>query len=161
VPSVFEGRAALKKANVGAARLYGFDARADYQPFSSIGLFGSASFVRGEDTYTDTPLPLISPLNGRLGITSNFGGYLSLEFAATMFTEQNRVAPGELKTPGYTYFDFYANLKSLAWWDVHSSFYFGVENMTNKSYRNHLATNRGFITAEPGRNFSFKWQVEI
>jgi len=161
VPSTFEGRAALKKANVGAARLYGFDARAVYQPLAGIGVYGSASFVRGEDTYTETPLPLISPLNGRLGITSNFGGYLSLEFSATMFAEQNRVASGELKTPGYTYFDFYANLKSLAWWDVHSSFYFGVENMTNKSFRNHLATNRGFITAEPGRNFSFKWQVEI
>ncbi len=161
VPSTFEGRPALKKANVGSAHLYGFDARADFQPFSGVGLYGSASFVRGEDTYTDKPLPLISPLNGRLGVTSNFGRYLSIEFAATMFADQNRVAQGELKTPGYSYFEFYASIKSLAWWNLRSSFYFGIENLTNKSYRNHLATNRGFITAEPGRNFFFKWQVEI
>ena len=161
VPSTFEGRVALKKANVGSARLYGFDARADFQPLAGIGLYGSASFVRGEDTYNDTPLPLISPLNGRLGVSANCGRYLSLEFAATMFTDQNHVAQGELKTPGYAYFDFYANIKSLALWNLQSCFYFGVENLTNKAYRNHLATNRGFITAEPGRNFSFKWQVEI
>jgi outer membrane receptor protein involved in Fe transport len=32
----------------------------------------------------------------------------------------------------------------------------GVENILDKAYRNHLATNRGLIRLEPGRNFFVK-----
>jgi outer membrane receptor protein involved in Fe transport len=32
----------------------------------------------------------------------------------------------------------------------------GVDNVFNKSYRNHLATNRGMILVEPGRNVFLK-----
>jgi outer membrane receptor protein involved in Fe transport len=32
----------------------------------------------------------------------------------------------------------------------------GVDNLFNAAYRNHLATNRGIITAEPGRNIFIK-----
>jgi len=29
----------------------------------------------------------------------------------------------------------------------------GIDNITNTSYANHLSTNRGSISVEPGRNF--------
>jgi outer membrane receptor protein involved in Fe transport len=160
-PATFEGRPALKKTNVGQARLYGFDLRSDFQPFSALGFYASAAYVHGEDTFTNTPLPLIPPLNGRLGIQSSIGRYLSLEVAAVLFDDQDRIAQGEFYTPGYKYFNAYASISPITLAGMRSGLYFGIENMLNRSYRNHLATNRGTITAEPGRNFSVLWEIEI
>ncbi|MBN1351217.1 TonB-dependent receptor [candidate division KSB1 bacterium] len=160
-PSTFEGRPALIKANVGEAQLVGFDARIDWEAHSALGVFGTVAYVRGEDLKQASPLPLIPPLNGKIGIIWALVNQVKLSLSATLFTSQNRTAAGELATPGYTILDLFLNTTPMNLGYTANRFVLGVENITNASYRNHLSTNRGTITGEPGRNFSIKWKVEF
>lgn len=159
--STFEDRAALKKTNVGKARLAGFDARVDWGVYKNVSAYGNIAYVRGEDLRQSSALPLIPPLNGKLGVHWNLTRFLDLELSAPMFAKQIRIAEGEWKTPGYTLFDIYLNSKPWATGFFKNRFVLGIENITNKAYRNHLATNRGSILAEPGRNFIAKWKLEF
>jgi len=160
-PTTFEGRPAYEKSNVGSAKLYGFDARLNVQFLQNTNVFANIAFVHGEDTFANMPLPLIAPLNGKVGLRGLLGKYFSYELAATIYNKQNRIANWEIETGGYTYFDFYLSTRPVRMESFSSRFFFGLENLTNKSYRNHLATNRGLITAEPGRNLSVTWVIEM
>jgi outer membrane receptor protein involved in Fe transport len=86
---------------------------------------------------------------------------LSADFSTVFFTEQNKVAPGEIKTPGYVTFNFQLNFVSLIYNDIQTAFSLGIENIIDKNYRNHLSTNRGFIISEPGRNIFIRANVEF
>lgn len=159
--ATYEGRNALKKTNVGQAELYGFDFRADYRFLGSYALHVSGAYVHGQDIYENQPLPLIPPLNGRFSMTGPLTPFFSFECAATLYNEQNRIADWEMKTPGYTYFDFYLTSSSFQLGQVKNRFFISVENIFDTAYRNHLSTNRGEVTVEPGRNFSLCWQLSI
>lgn len=159
-PTTFENRAALIKTNVGQARLIGFDGRVDFRLHSALTSYGTMGWVRGEDTQTDTPLPLIPPLNGRLGLNWRTR-YATVDFATIMFATQDEIATGEIRTPGYTTFDLFVISQPLRLGVLVNRLVFGIENLTNHSYRNHLATNRGLVVAEPGRNFILRWSSEF
>lgn len=142
-----------QKANVGKARLYGFDLGMEYKIIDKVTGFASASFVRGEDSETKGNLPQIPPLNGRIGIKSSLIDFVLLEFTSTLFAEQNKIAAGERATPGYVLFDFYISSAPIDFNVMKIKISAGVENIFDKQYRNHLSTNRGQILSEPGRNF--------
>ncbi len=142
-----------QKANVGKARLFGFDLGLEYNVMNRLICFASVSFVRGEDTDNETDLPQIPPFNGRIGIKSVLLKYFSFEFASTIFGEQNKVAFGERTTPGYVLFDVYLSSMMFDLDFATVKLFAGVENIFNKDFRNHLSTNRGQILSEPGRNF--------
>ncbi len=142
-----------QKANIGKARLYGFDLGLEYNVLNRLTCFASTSFVRGEDTETKTYLPQVPPLNGRIGVKASLLDYASFEFAATFFAEQNKTAFGEKATPGYVLFDLYLSSALIDFNVIKVKLLAGVENLLDKEYRNHLSTNRGKILSEPGRNF--------
>jgi len=142
-----------QKANVGKARLYGFDFGMEFNFINKFILYASASFVRGEDIESNTDLPQIPPLNGRIGLKTSMLKYVSVELASTIFSEQSKVAVGEKATPGYVLFDIYLSSMNFDWNFMSFRLFAGVENIFNKAYRNHLSTNRGIILSEPGRNF--------
>ena len=142
-----------QKANVGKARLYGFDLGLEYNLINNIIFFATASFVRGEDTENKTALPQVPPFNGRVGVKSSSLKYISIEIASTFFTRQNNVSFGEKTTPGYVLFDGYVSSMPINLSIATVKLFAGVENIFNKQYRNHLSTNRGQILSEPGRNF--------
>lgn len=150
-----------QKANVGKARLYGFDMGMEYKIIDKVTGFASASFVRGEDTETKGNLPQIPPLNGRIGIKSSLINFISLEFASTLFAEQNKIAAGEKATPGYVLFDFYISSQPIDFNVMKLKLSAGVENIFDKQYRNHLSTNRGQILSEPGRNFFIRTNIAL
>jgi len=159
-PGMFEGRAALIKTNIGKARLYGFDFGFKYNFLINYSISGILSYVNGDDTENNNYLSQIPPLNGRIVISADPINLFQIGVAANFFADQDKVAPGEIRTPGYVTYD-------LQLFPVPFNFGFnslqissGVDNITNKSYRNHLATNRGLITSEPGRNFFIKIRVE-
>lgn len=160
-PTTYENRAALKKVNVGQARLTGFDGRIDWEFKPSLTLYGTVGYVKGEDIKNNVPLPLIPPLNGRLGLRWKSPFYFNLDFSSNMYATQDRIVTEELRTPGYTTFDVFLNSYPLTTRFMVSRLVFGVENVTNRLYRNHLATNRGLIVAEPGRNFVVRWLVDF
>jgi hemoglobin/transferrin/lactoferrin receptor protein len=150
-----------QKDNVGKARLYGFDLGVEYNLLNKIVLFASASFVRGEDTDNKTDLPQIPPFNGRIGFKTSMLKYVSVEIASTFFAEQNKVAFGETKTPGYVLFDLYLSSMPIDFGFMDFKLFTGVENILDKDYRNHLSTNRGSIRSEPGRNFFIRTTIAL
>jgi len=158
-PTTFEGRHALVNSNIGKAELYGFDFETMYTLSKHLHIFTNFAFVHGQDTYNHVPLPLISPLNGKLGLSGNLFKYFDYEISVSIFAKQDRIAEWEYNTPGYTYIDLYISTISLKILSLESRLYLGVENLSDRAYRNHLSTNRGKVTIEPGRNFNFRWQI--
>lgn len=152
---------ALINANVDKARLYGIDLSFQYNLHQNFVFHGSGSFVRGEDTKNDASLPLIPPMNGRLGLKYNLPHYFGVDVVAIGFTDQNKVADGESETKGFARFDVMVHSSSIHLDFVKLQFFGGIENIGDRAYTNHLATNRGAISVEPGRNFFIKMKLQF
>jgi len=150
---------ALINSNVDNAMLYGFDMSTQYNIFKTLVLFGSVSFVRGMDTKNDKDLPMIPPLNSRTGIRYKYPEWFGAEFSVNMAADQNKITEGETVTKGYSRYDLVAFTEPLKLAFLKLTFTAGVENITDRTYVNHLATNRGFIRFEPGRNVFFRLKV--
>lgn len=152
---------ALINSNVDKSRLYGFDMKMDYKLFENAVLHGMISFVRGQDIKNNDHLPLIPPLNGRLGIKYHIPDFLTIDLTSVIYDEQDKVAEGETKTDGYTLFDLSVYSDSIGFEGGNIKFFGGVENIFDTAYRNHLSTNRGMVDYQPGRNFFVKMQIQF
>jgi len=144
---------ALINANVSKALLYGFDFGMQYNVWDKLVVFASGAYVRGLDTESDTDLPGIPPLSGRLGLRYSLPGIASAEFTTIAASKQDFIAAGETETDGYVCFDLALSSAPLNVGPTQFRIYAGIENLTDRSYTNHLATNRGSISIEPGRNY--------
>ncbi|MCK5739783.1 TonB-dependent receptor [bacterium] len=159
-PSTYEGRQALQKANVGKARLYGFDSRLDWLFQPGMSVYSTIAYVRGEDRTDDSPLPSIPALSGQIGYSWKTRLF-DLNVSAIMFANQDNPAAGEVSTPGYTYFNSYIATRPLKLAAFQNRFVLGIENITDREYRNHLSTNRGLVDSEPGRNVILRWILDF
>jgi hemoglobin/transferrin/lactoferrin receptor protein len=159
---IFDNRPAKIKTNLGKAHLIGFDFDIESELTRNMNLYSVLSYVYGEYTEESaagekrSPLPQIPPLNGRIGLRSTFFEFLTADLSALFFTKQNRISTGEIATPGYATFDLSISTRPYSVGFIHVRLITGVENILDKSYRNHLATNRGFVNIEPGRNIFVK-----
>lgn len=160
-PGTYEGRNALIKVNIGKALLYGFDYSINLRISESFLLKNTLSYVRGINKKNESDLPQIAPLNGTLGLRYFISDLLSAEITAVAFNRQNKVAEGELKTPGYIYYNLYVDFMNVSFSSLSLQISTGIENIFNKGYRNHLSTNRGLIVDEPGRNIYVKANVNF
>lgn len=158
IPGTYENRQALIEANIGKARLYGSDCSVQYNYNSWSSVYFNASYTMGKDNLNDLYLPQIPPLNGVLGLNITRFDY-QLAVSANIFTAQNKIAPGEISTPEYAYFNTFIRSPSFKTGFTDCRILGGVQNLTGKSYRNHLSTNSGFIREEPGRNFYLKLNI--
>lgn len=156
IPGTFEGRQAMIKTNAGKSRFYGFDFSFEYNPYKKIVVYGTTSYVRGKDIENNTNLPLIPPLNGTIGVRTAIGKYANIELSLVYFADQKNIASGELATGGYSYYNIYFQTAPFVIQNIKLNLNAGVENIFNRAYRNHLSTNRGTITEEPGRNVFVK-----
>lgn len=161
MPGSFEGRKALLKTNIGKAELYGGDLRLDVKPMPNCALWARASWVHGADLFSGQPLPQIAPLNGSIGYRNGCLRWLTFDISALLFATQERIASGELRTPGYATCNLYLSSREFHLRGVNTLITLGVENITNRAYRNHLATNRGLVGIEPGRNLLLNWHLEM
>jgi len=150
---------ALINANVDEARLYGVDLSFQYNLYKSFVVHGAGSYVRGENLKNDTSLPLITPANGRIGIRYQLPKYFGVDLVAIGFADQDKIADGETETKGFARFDLRLNSSLIEIDFAKIQFFGGVENIGDRAYTNHLATNRGAISIEPGRNFYIKMKV--
>jgi outer membrane receptor protein involved in Fe transport len=167
--------------NTDQATLAGGELVAEMDATDYLTPFGTLSYVQGRDlTHIDTrrppdvassrrtidqePLPGIPPLEARAGIRFHERGRSpkwAIELALRMVDEQNLVAAslGEVPTPGFTTFDV------RAYWQATKAILLiaGVENITDKFYREHLDPRSGFPGDElfrPGTNFYMGMTVQ-
>ncbi|HUG91406.1 MAG TPA: TonB-dependent receptor, partial [Planctomycetaceae bacterium] len=115
------------------------------------------SIVAGSD---HEPLPLIPPLEARLGLRLHEPCPLprwAVELEARIVDDQDRVARSlfEQQTPGFTVW----NLRS--YWQARENLlvWAGVENFTDKFYREHLDFRSGRGVFRPGVNVYFGSEV--
>ena len=128
----------------------------NYNSWSLIYL--NAAYTIGKDIANNLYLPQIPPLNSGIGFKITQFNY-QLDISAKFFAAQNKIAEGEINTPGYGYFDLFIQLPSFNINFADCRILGGIQNITNKSYINHLSTNRGFVKEEPGRNFYLKLNI--
>jgi hemoglobin/transferrin/lactoferrin receptor protein len=153
VPDVYEGRKALFRANIGSARLYGWELEIERTLTEWSAIEMSIAYVRGEDRYANTDLPQIPPVGGQLavkGIIDTWGSVvISIPWAGT----QGNPGPGESRTPGHAILN--AGFSSIPWrlGGMNLTIRTEVRNLLDRAFWNHLSTLRGVVRAEPGRNF--------
>jgi hemoglobin/transferrin/lactoferrin receptor protein len=150
---------ALISTNLTKALLYGFDFRMDYNFYDHMVLFVSGAYVRGKNTDSGDDLPRIPPLNGRLGFRYTYPKLGSAEISVTGAAKQDKIAEGERITDGYSYLDMALHTRKFNYGSAALQFFTGIDNVTNESYTNHLSTNRGSVSIEPGRNFFIRISV--
>ncbi|MBI3468762.1 MAG: TonB-dependent receptor [Planctomycetes bacterium] len=118
---------------------------------------GSRGFIPGSD---EEPLPGIVPLETRLGLRFHQAcpqPRWGVELAARIVDQQDRVATSllEQETAGFTLWDL------RSYWRATDSLLVvaGVENLTDKQYREHLDLRTGNGVFQPGVNFYFGFEL--
>ncbi|HEY3202204.1 MAG TPA: TonB-dependent receptor [Thermoanaerobaculia bacterium] len=111
-----------------------------------------ADYVRAEATVNDQPLPRIPPLRFSAGFrysSTHWFGLVEVRHA----NAQNRVAPEETTTPGYTLLNAAIGYR-LFTGPVISDLLLRGRNLTNEEARNHVSFLKN-IAPFPGRDVSF------
>jgi iron complex outermembrane receptor protein len=115
-----------------------------------------ADYVRAENLDTDEPLPQISPMRAGVGLTWATDRYfVTGEVRAA--SKQDRIAPVETETGGYTLYNLFGGVTIPGRGLVHR---FGVrlENLTDKLYRNHVSLTKD-IVPQPGFNAQMTYRL--
>jgi iron complex outermembrane recepter protein len=119
---------------------------------------GSFSGVPGN---AEEPLPGISPLEATVGYRIHEASKKpkwSVEFAARIVDQQDRVATSLLEnsSAGFVTYNIRGHWQVNDKWLVAS----GIENLTNKYYREHLDLRTGAGVFQPGTNFYFSTELK-
>ena len=137
------------------ARFMGVEAEFAWQfmetDFFDATVDGSIGYVRATDTTNDQPLPRISPMQYVLGVEASSDQWLGrVEIQGA--DDQGRVAPGEVRTGGYTFL----NAKLAYTWDMEPNIRFVIQgrNLTNKAARPHTSFIKD-VAPLPGRDVRF------
>jgi iron complex outermembrane receptor protein len=130
----------------------------EYQLLTPLALSGALSYVQGELTATQQPLPWMPPLGGKLDLKyqhQQFSAGITWRSAAA----QTRLGEFEEKTAGYSVFDL--NFQYLfSGCHVFNSLDLGIQNLTNHEYRKHLSRVKS-IMPEPGRNIKVLYRIYL
>ncbi len=155
----FQGRPATQMVNFGAAKIFGFDLAFEVKLIKEVILYGMASAVRGEDSKKTENLPFIPADNGTLGLRVKAVDFADVAVEVVGVADQNKIAPAEKTTAGYGLLNLNITSKPVKLPYGEIKFTLGVDNIFDRSYLNHLATNRGLIKGEPGRNIYIKANI--
>jgi iron complex outermembrane receptor protein len=138
------------------AVLTGFETRLDWTVASDLTFHGTASYVRGQRESDDTPLPLLPPLQGRVGAEYERPAWFA-RVETVLAARQDRLDEFETATPGYVVLDASAGVRLTVAGRLHTLTLSG-ENLTDREYRNHLSRVKE-IMPEAGRGLSLTYRV--
>lgn len=139
------------------ARLTGVEGSLDWSVVGDLTLHGTLSYVRGtREGAIEEPLPLIPPLQGRLGVGFERPDWF-VRGEAKLAARQDRTGPFETPTPGYRVYDLSAGTRLTVGGRL-NVLTLSVENVTDEAYRNHLSRVKE-IMPEAGRGVSLAWRV--
>jgi iron complex outermembrane receptor protein len=140
------------------AVLYGFDGSLNWNFYDNLFLSHSISFTKGIFREDSKPLPQIPPLKGITGIQYKAED-LSVGLNCEWALRQNDVDIFEQPTSGYIIFNsfaqylFYIN-------DLVNSISLGIDNIFNRSYRNHLSRIKS-VLPEAGFNIRLVYKLTL
>ena len=126
----------------GDSRFTGTELRFDVGLTKNIWLLSSLDYVNSKLTDTDTPLPRIPPLRGRVGFEAYAKGF-RINPEVVMAQDQDRFFPTETRTAGYATVNVNASYTLTR---KHYAHIFSVNafNLNDKLYRNHLSFIKEF-----------------
>ncbi len=116
------------------------------------------SGVRGRLEPTRHPMERIPPLNGKLVLSytlSPFHFHVTSHFSGG----QTRLGEFEEPTDGYLVYDIGGYL-NFSWWQLENMIVFGVENLFDTTYREHLSRIKS-VMPEPGRNVKLLYKLNF
>ena len=134
----------------GTTRYAGAEARFDAALHRAIWLNLGLDYVNAKLTDSDTPLPRIPPLRGRVGLELRYKGLL-VNPEVVMANHQDRIFPTETPTAGYAVFNVSGSYLIARQHFVHI-ISFNLFNAGDTLYRNHLSFIKEFAP-EMGRGF--------
>lgn len=147
------------------AMMTGMEANLDWDLTPSWNLHGVLSYVRGELSERNVPMPLMPPLGGKLGMMYRFNGW-TFNIDALGAFEQDRLyvaedpdAIPEDETSSWLRFDISVQMQK-PWKGLLHVAVLSVDNLTDTEYRNHLSRVK-VIMPEPGRNVKLTYKVYI
>ncbi len=153
------------------ARLHGGEASLVWTAAPAMVVEAGASYVRGvvlgsrdtiagidgaPDVLSSRALPLIPPLNGRVGVRWDRPHWFAGGGVRTAAT-QDRRGDFESSTAGYSVADAQAGVRLLLGGRLHA-ITLRVENALDRAYRDHLSRTKEIIP-EAGRNVSLLYRV--
>jgi iron complex outermembrane receptor protein len=124
----------LKFSNVDA-KLYGFDLNGYYKITNEIQLFTIINYVQGERRDINDNLYRIAPLNGQVQLSYKGKNWM-VKTSLVMAAKQTKVSStnNEQETAGYGVL----NVDAQYYVNNDLTLRFGVDNLLDKSYQNHL-----------------------
>ena len=143
------------------ATLMGLDLTAQHTFDNKISLNGSASYTRGQNEETNNPLPQIPPLKLGMDVSYPMGEWLmgtrmNAAFKQTRVDSDTATGSGRdvRETKGYLTADLYTSRPIADNFELG----FGVTNLFDRTYANHLNKSNSFDATEvqvnePGRSF--------
>jgi iron complex outermembrane receptor protein len=140
------------------ARFTGVEARFDVGLHPNIWLISALDYVNAKLTDTDTPLPRIPPLRGRVGIEATYKG-LRVAPEVILSKDQDRLFPTETRTAGYSVFNVTASY-TIASQHLAHIFSLNGYNLGDRLYRNHLSFIKEFAP-EIGRGFRLTYTMRF
>lgn len=141
--------------NASRALLYGFDCDISYEVAAGLSLYAAGDWTIGREISAENAwLPMIPPLNGRAGVSYENMKILgaSLEVVSAGARDTDHIAEGERATDAWWRIDFAIHSRIFSFGRCNLQIFGGIDNITDNVYTNFLATNRGNIVYEPGRN---------
>lgn len=140
------------------SRFVGTEANFDYAIHPNFSLNGSLDAVDAEIKNTNSPLPRIPPLRGKIGLEARYKGF-SLRPEVIMARAQNQIFSTETRTAGYTTVNLAASYTLV---QKHAVQVFSVNafNLNDRLYRNHLSLIKD-LAPEIGRGIRFTYTVRF
>jgi len=142
----------------GTTRYAGTEARFDAALHPAIWLNLGLDYVNAKLTESDTPLPRIPPLRGRVGLELRFKGLL-VNPEIVMADHQDRIFPTETATAGYAVFNVSGSYLIARQHTAHI-ISFNFFNVGDTLYRNHLSFIKEFAP-EMGRGLRVTYTLRF
>lgn len=149
-----------KTVNLGSATIHGFEAHARWQFISNQWLTAGYSRVRGENDDLNEPLFQMPADEVSLGWLGSVMPSVKADFTLRLVDDQDRVATkftkgAENPTAGFVTADIGATWQI----DKRNSLRFGVKNLADKTYYEHLTEGlSGSEIKSPGRSVQLAWR---
>lgn len=145
------------------ALLWGAEAGIGVRPIPALELRTRFDLVRGTNSLTDEPLPLMPPVTGMVGVEihgpTTWADDAFVDVETQLVAKQTRLAPSDYPTDGYALVNVGIGIDRTM---VGHAWHLGlrVQNLTNEAYRDFLSRYKEFAL-DPGRDVVLRVRTDF